>query len=167
MLMNDRSTLVLRQITAQPISPTGFAPYGQVMGPTEDGKPFDQADAQLVLDQGIPRFYIMRLAQRPLRFTRITQHKRCTQCLGSVQGQPWYLAVAPPSDPIDLDQLQVFKISGICFVKLDLGTWHAGPYFDHTDWMDFYNLELSDTNLTDHTTYDLGEILGLEFAIVG
>ena len=34
-------------------------------------------------------------------------------------------------------------------VKLQQGTWHAGPFF-HAPSALFYNLELGDTNLTDH-----------------
>jgi len=33
-------------------------------------------------------------------------------------------------------------------------TWHAGPLFKGTPHMDFYNLELSDTNVVDHNTHD-------------
>ncbi|XP_024517675.1 uncharacterized protein LOC9657510 [Selaginella moellendorffii] len=37
--------------------------------------------------------------------------------------------------------------------KLNEGTWHAGPLFGDRDSMVFYNLELSDTNVVDHTTH--------------
>jgi hypothetical protein len=42
----------------------------------DDGKVFDHEDAQLVLDKGTPRFYLMRLpARKPaLTFDRITFH---------------------------------------------------------------------------------------------
>lgn len=39
------------------------------------------------------------------------------------------------------------------FIKLHAGTWHAGPLFEGEDSMAFYNLELSDTNVTDHNTH--------------
>ena len=32
------------------------------------------------------------------------------------------------------------------------GCWHAGPFFEGGD-KDFLNLELSDTNLADHTSH--------------
>ncbi len=56
------------------------------------------------------------------------------------------------------------KITGSCFVTLAVGTWHAGPYFDDPT-LNFYNLELSDTNVVDHTTCDLQETYGLTIAI--
>jgi ureidoglycolate hydrolase len=140
-------------LIAQPITPANFQPYGQVIYPIDDHQPFDQNAAQLVLDQGIPRFYIMRLAQRSLSFQKITRHQKCTQCLGSLAGRDWLLAVAPPGT--DVENLQAFAIPGLCFVKLHVGTWHAGPYFTGHEYVDFYNLELSDTNITDHETQTL------------
>lgn len=47
----------------------------------------------------------------------------------------------------------VFQIPGNCFIKLDVGTWHPGPYFDD-QFVDFYNLELSDTNINDYEIYN-------------
>lgn len=156
-----------RPLVLQPLCPETFDPYGQVIAPLGDGVPFGPQDAQLVLTAGQPRFYIMRLLQRGRRFERITRHRRCTQCLGALGGMPWFLAVAPPSvqpEP-DLEQLQAFVVPGDCFIKLHVGTWHAGPYFD-AEQVDFYNLELSDTNVVDHDTFSFGDRLGLSFELV-
>ena len=54
-----------------------------------------------------------------------------------------------------------FKIPPGVFVKLNVGTWHAGPYFTAKE-MDFYNLELVDTNIVDHNVKNFEE----EFVIV-
>ncbi len=144
-----------------------FKPYGQLITPSEDGKMYDDTDAQLNLNNGIPRFYIMRLTERGRRFHRITRHEQCSQCLGSLEGKEWFLGVAPPQqeDYPNIEQLQAFKIPGNCFIKLEVGTWHAGPYFDH-DFVDFYNLELSDTNVVDHFTYDFLKQDNLTFEMV-
>jgi len=157
----------LHQLTAQPITTENFRAYGQVIFASEDGKPYDHEDARLSLDQGTPRFYIMRLQRKGRRFSRITRHVCCTQCLGSLEGKDWLIAVAPPAPAAEpaLDDLAAFLIPGNCFIKLEVGTWHAGPYFDH-DWVDFYNLELSDTNVTDHQTCNLLGRYRLEFEIV-
>ena len=49
--------------------------------------------------------------------------------------------------------LTAFRIPSNCFVKLHAGTWHAGPLFPEPDKVNFYNLELSDTNVIDHNTH--------------
>lgn len=157
---------LIQTILAKPITPEGFRPYGQLIRATADGKGFDTEDAQLQISQGIPRFYIMRLQNRGRRFDKITRHRRCTQCLGSLNGKTWLMAVAPPSnsDRPDLEAMLAFQIPDDCFIKLELGTWHAGPYFDHES-VDFYNLELSDTNFVDHQTCDLRTTYGVTIEI--
>lgn len=118
----------------------------------------------------------MHLDSRPLKFSSITHHESVTQCLGSIGGNVWYLGVAKPSIadssevnadkcmnvvkshcghfyvPPAVDDVRVFRISGPKFLKLNRGTWHAGPLFK-ADTMDFYNLELSNTNVSTSIPY--------------
>ena len=99
-------------------------------------------------------------------------HPRVTQCFGSIGGHVWYLGVAKPSlldpDQVEgdrgsnvvqshdghfymppaIEDVRVFRFSGRKFVKLNMGTWHAGPLFDPQMKMDFYNLELSNTHVS-------------------
>ncbi|MBW4653045.1 MAG: ureidoglycolate lyase [Kaiparowitsia implicata GSE-PSE-MK54-09C] len=152
----------LKHLTAEWVTSERFQAFGQVITASPDGKAFDHSDAQLILDQGIPRFYIMRLHRRGRQFHTITRHQRCTQCLGSLEGQDWLIAVAPsqPAAQPALDEIRAFRIPGNCFIKLNLGTWHAGPYFDQ-EVIDFYNLELNDTNSIDHETCNLQQAYGV------
>ncbi|GJP68223.1 hypothetical protein CLOP_g24954 [Closterium sp. NIES-67] len=129
----------------------------------------------------------MRLRDRPLGFNRITHHARVTQCLGAVGGQPWFLGVAPPSlvqgdggddddegvqrgaagqryRPPEPGAVRVFVMEGAVVVKLHAGTWHAGPLFAQP-CMDFFNLELQDTNVVDHTTHNFAQSDGAVFEI--
>lgn len=159
---------IVQQLQAKLVTQTNFQRYGQVIFPNKDGKPYGSEDAQLNLQNGIPRFYIMQLHRRGCKFHTITRHIQCTQCLGSLEGKDWLIAVAPPNNSADepaLEEITAFHIPGNCFIKLDMGTWHAGPYFEH-EFVDFYNLELSDTNLVDHCTHNLLKIHNLEFEIV-
>ncbi|XP_042511559.1 uncharacterized protein LOC122086662 isoform X3 [Macadamia integrifolia] len=157
-------------------TPESFKEFGQVIELSHDGEEFGPQDAQLDLSRGIPRFYIMRLETRSLTFNAITYHSKVTQCLGNVGGHVWYLGIAKGSivDPKETvphpdqevmqsecghyyvpphpDDVCVFRISGPKFLKLNIGTWHAGPLFK-ADAMEFYNLELSNTNVVDHTKY--------------
>lgn len=160
-------TYLLLKLRPQPVTAEAFQPFGQVIFASEDGKIYDSEDAQLHLSNGIPRFYIMRLQYRGMKFDRITRHQQVTQCLGSLEGKEWFLAVAVPSPAAtpEWESITAFRIPGNCFVKLNLGTWHAGPYFVEPT-VDFYNLELSDTNITDHDTCNLMETYGVEYDIV-
>ena len=159
--------LAPQQIPAVPISWSDFQPYGELILPSPDGKAFDASDAVLKLDLGIPRFYIRHLTRGGRTFNKITRHNLCTQCLGSLNGKTWLMAVCPPSHTTtpDIDRLKAFRIPGNCFIKLEVGTWHAGPYFDD-EAIDFYNLELSDTNIIDHFTYNFAANQSIQFEIV-
>lgn len=158
----------VQELQAEWITPENFRRYGQVISPSEDGKTFDVEDAQLNLENGTPRFYIMRLEKRGRKFNKITRHLQCTQCLGSLAGKDWLIAVCPPHNDLNqpvLAEIAAFRIPGNCFIKLNQGTWHAGPYFEH-EFVDFYNLELADTNVVDHFTHDFLQSHQLEFEMV-
>ncbi|NEN96153.1 MAG: Ureidoglycolate hydrolase [Moorea sp. SIO1F2] len=157
----------IQKLHAEWVTSENFQPYGQVIFASEDGKPYDQDDAQLNLDNGTSRFYIMRLHHKGRKFDKITRHVQCTQCLGSLEGKDWFMAVAPPTqdDQPVLEDIAAFRIPGNCFIKLEVGTWHAGPYFDQ-EFIDFYNLELADTNVVDHFTHDFIDSHQLQFEIV-
>jgi ureidoglycolate hydrolase len=158
----------IQQLQAQWITPENFQVYGQLISASEDGKSYDVEDAQLDLRNGIPRFYIMRLLHKGRKFHKITRHVQCTQCLGSLEGKDWLIAVAPSNNEVEqpaLADISAFRIPGNCFIKLEVGTWHAGPYFDH-EFVDFYNLELNDTNVADHFTHNFLTSHQLEFEIV-
>lgn len=143
----------------QLIDPDRFRAFGQVIYPTGDGKGWDDGDANLDLSQGIPRVYIMRLPHQGLSFRHITQHRRCTQCLAALGGGEWFLGVARPEikpDRLCAADVELFRIVGHCLVKLEAGTWHGGPFFREVE-MDFFNLELADTNITDHHSVQLDQ----------
>ncbi|KAL1360095.1 uncharacterized protein [Arachis hypogaea] len=183
--MEETKAVTLKPIEA---TPSTFKDYGQVIEASPDDDEFSPHDAQLDLSKGIPRFYIMHIENRPLTFSNITHHASVTQCLGSIGGHAWYLGVAKPSIvesdelkdntgkkivqsrcghsyvPLAIDDVQIFKISGSKFLKLNRGTWHAGPIFKE-DAMDFYNLELSNTNVIDHTTHSFKKDNGVVFLI--
>ena len=160
-------------LPVQPLTEAAFVPFGQIIAAGEDGVPFGPHEAQLDLARGVPRFYIMKLHQRPLGVRQITRHRAVTQCLAAVGGAEWLIAVAPPGDADDpgaeprVEDIVAFRVPGDVAIKLDRGTWHAGPYFEPAE-LAFFNLELADTNIVDHDTCDLaaryGVVLELETA---
>lgn len=155
----------------EPITREAFAPFGDLIEATEDGVPFGPQDARLDLAGGTPRFYIMRLHAKPALVRRITRHRGVTQCLASVGGRPWFIAVAPPlglDDPAAEpapDGIRGFLVPGDVAVMLHKGTWHAGPFFEGGE-LSFFNLELSDTNEVDHHNSHLDRRHGLVLKLV-
>jgi ureidoglycolate lyase len=158
-------TLPVNELTEE-----AFAPFGQIIAPAEDGVPFGPHEAQLDLARGTPRFYIMKLKHRPPAFRQITRHCAVTQCLASVGGADWLLAVAAPGNPDDPDEapaadgIVAFRIPGDVAVKLHRGTWHVGPFFE-PETVAFFNLELADTNIVDHDNCDLAARYGSIYEI--
>jgi ureidoglycolate hydrolase len=169
--MSDVRDIHIRDLAAQKLTAEAFAPYGTVIPPMEDGVPFGPQDAGLSLFGGTPRFYAMRLSSRGLTFSRINRHRNVTQVLASAGGLPWLIAVAPPpladapeAEPA-LDDIRAFRIPGDAGIMLRLGAWHAGPLFELAE-QSFFNLELSDTNVTDHWNCDLAKRYGVAFRVV-
>ena len=160
----------IRDLPVLDLTPEAFAPYGTVIPPMEDGTPFGPHDAALHLIGGTPRFYAMRLPNRGLVISRITRHRNVTQVLASAGGFPWLIAVAPPPD-VDaadaeprLEDIRAFRIPGDAAVMLKVGAWHAGPLFEMPE-ASFFNLELADTNLTDHWSCDLAARYGVSLRV--
>lgn len=170
--MSPSAAFALRTIPVEPLTPQAFAPFGTVIVPREDGGPFGPGEAQLDLTQGLPRFYAMRLSGRGFIVTRITRHRRVTQVLASAGGRAWRMAVAPPRGLDDgdaeptVEDIRAFDIPGDVAVMLCKGTWHAGPLFAEGTTQSFFNLELADTNLTDHHTCDLAARYGIALDVV-
>lgn len=150
-------TAEIIRVTPQRATPETIAPFGTLIEAGEDGTPFGPADARLELGAGTPRLYIMRIANRGLVVKGITRHRKVTQCLAATKGAEWFVCLAAPGNPDAEDAkpdpkgIACFRIGGDVALALHRGTWHAGPFFVGPE-QDFLNLELSDTNETDHHT---------------
>lgn len=161
--------VTLRQIPAKAVTHESIKPYATLLEAGIDGTPFGPADAPLFLGNAVeytPRFYLMKLERKALTISHITRHRKVTQCLAALNGKSWFILLAPPgdndnpNDKPDTSQLAAFTVSGSQAIALKQGTWHAGPYF-LDEFVDFVNLELSDTNITDHQTVNLAVEFGL------
>lgn len=154
---------VRRPVPAQELTDAAFAPYGDIIKPRLSGQQFDRSysydpgkeatHVKLVMTQGEPTLRIMQQRLRGLVFTHMARHRRVSQCLGSLQGKEWFMAVAAPTDFADdarprLEDVTAFRIPGDRIIKLHVGTWHAGPHFTHEECL-FLNLENEDTNTRD------------------
>ena len=156
------------RIPIQNLEDKAFAPCGEIIRPRRAGGQFDNnpydpetaaGEATLTLANGVPRLWLMQLAGPRLIFGNLARHRRVSQCLGSMHGKEWFIAVAPPDNLADgarpdIARLIAFRIPGDCVIKLHVGTWHAGPLFAHDECL-FFNLENLDTNKRDFDTADL------------
>ncbi|CAB4704560.1 MAG: hypothetical protein F2667_05890 [Actinobacteria bacterium] len=163
------TTLRTHRLSAAPLSESGFAAYGVVLRSMPDGTPFTEAEAQLDVSGGTPRFYVMHLEDKAPTFVGITRHLATTQTLMSTRGEEWLIAVAPPAAADDdrppaLKDIEAFVVPGNVAITMRKGTWHAGPFFTEPS-VDFANLELSDTNVVDHHTYRLDREIGVQITI--
>lgn len=143
------------QLRATRPTPASFAPFGSLVAPTEDGAAFDAACEPTLSLAPQPRLYVMRLGPRPPTFDRITRHLGVGQCLGALGDGRWWLAVAPPGLPLDASAVVAFEMAPCEVLALDVGTWHAGPFFAGPS-RDFVNLEGRTTNVDDHDCRPLG-----------
>ena len=156
--------LPLRELTE-----AAFAPYGQVIAPRQvmgqsvdpNYQPWTNPnEAQLTLTHSQPRLWIMHLPKIGTKFSYIARHRQVTQCLGSLGGKEWLIAVAPPGDLSDaarprIEDIVAFRIPGDRIIKLNIATWHAGPHFVHEECQ-FLNLENMDTRERDFHGVELG-----------
>jgi len=163
--------ILSHKVSAEWITPENFQPYGQLITAydhgTFNGRPSDRSGGVVLnLENGAPFFWGMRLKKTGRNVDRIVRHLECNQCIGSIE-KDWLIVVAPPTEVErpEIEKVTAFRIPGNCFIKIGMGVWHAGPYFDH-DFVDFYNLELADTGDIDYFTHNLSEKDCLEFEIV-
>jgi len=99
----------------------------------------------------------MRIHRRPQPITAMTCHKQATQCLSSAEGRPFWMLLAAPHTQgpvLDASAAWLLKLNPGEGIKLHLGTWHVGPLFE-AESATFFNLELADTNQSDHETLPL------------
>jgi ureidoglycolate hydrolase len=146
------------------LSDCDFDRFGTAILPVDDMTPQSDRDAQLHFAGDNLRYYVMRLQRRPAVVGSMTRHLHASQCLGSADAQPWWIAVADGAiapEHLDVSRVQLVKVMPGEGVKLHPGTWHAGPFFAAKSAL-FFNLELSDTNLTDHNFQQLATPVKLQ-----
>lgn len=152
-------------IRAQDLTDEAFTPYGDIIKPRVSGEQFDRAysydsskertHVNLVMTNGEPTLRIMHQRLRGLAFSKMARHCRVSQCLGSLQGKDWFMAVAAPTNgdlQPRLKDITAFRIPG---------TWHAGPHFKHEECL-FLNLENKDTNTRDFQEVTLPQACQIE-----
>ncbi len=130
----------------------------------DDMTPAGKQDAELTFGPGQLRYYVMRVPRHPQPITAMTRHRQATQCLSSAEGRPFWILLAAPDiqgPVLDASAAWLLKVNPGEGIKLHLGTWHAGPLFQAAS-ASFFNLELADTNQSDHETLPLSRSVNVE-----
>lgn len=156
------SQILSKKLPAELLTLESFRPYGELITAqdqgTYNGRPSDRSGGVVLnLENGTPFFWGMRLKKTGQNVDKIFRHLECNQCIGSIK-KDWFIVVAPPTEVErpEIEKLTAFRIPGNCFIKIGMGVWHAGPFFNY-DFVDFYNLELADTGDRDHFTHNFIE----------
>ncbi|MEB3158163.1 MAG: ureidoglycolate lyase [Synechococcus sp.] len=150
-------------LTALGLSECRLERFGTAILPVEDMQPAGPEEPRLRFGGDNLRYYLMRLQRRPPVVASMTRHLHATQCLGSADARPWWIALAEPGlspGALDHTNVQLVKVMPGEGLKLHQGTWHAGPFFEEASAL-FFNLELSDTNQNDHNCQQLAIALRL------
>jgi ureidoglycolate lyase len=123
------------EIPLQPLTPDGFAGFGQILGDFDAPPVFEaphlcswRLDFEL---QGPAELMVVRYFHQPFELTAIERHFDVTQSFIPLGDQPSIMVVAAPTDPQDRsavpdpDALSAFYIPGDRGIMLWRGTWHA------------------------------------------
>ena len=124
----------VRRLAAQPLTATGFAPFGVL--PPDEGGPGPTADLTFTLDDGWVNFIghaASEVEQGPTgpRCDHLNRHDTHTQTLVPMDGDALLVVASPEvrfADPTDVDAVAAFVVPQHQPVHLHRGTWHWGPY---------------------------------------
>ena len=143
------------EIPLRPLTPEGFAPFGQIIG-DDPGTPPVFTGAQLrswrmdfEVDGPAELMFIRYAHQRPFAFTALERHLSVTQTFVPLGGASSVMVVAAPTDPDgvpDPAAVRAFHFPGDRGLILWRGTWHALTRFPiHPDGAAFAFITGRDT----------------------
>jgi len=122
-------------LNPQPLTPEGFAPYGEVLTSAgRAGRPInagsslrvDLADPDLLADGGHPSLSVFRAsaARLPCPARVLERHRLGTQTFVPLAGTPYIVVVALGGDAPRADTLAAFLADGTSGITLARGVWH-------------------------------------------
>ncbi len=125
----------LVEIPLRPLTPEGFAPFGQIIGdpgasPVFTGATFQSWSLDSEVEGPAELMFIRYIHQRPFAFTALERHLNVTQTFVPLGGAESVMVVAPPaplySDGVpDPTVVRAFHFPGDRGLMLWCGTWHA------------------------------------------
>jgi ureidoglycolate lyase len=152
----------IHTVRAEPLTPAGFAPFGQVLSSEHTGT----SEAVIELRDGeMFHLNVLSYERTSLRCDHLNAHHRATQALVALGGKPTLLVVAPAGTAFTtrdgLESVRAFVCDGTAGVNLALGTWHWGPYplADRVDLLNLQGAGFADDNEIAHLERDLGVVV--------
>ncbi len=131
----------VRSITAEPITPEAFAPFGIVLSPDgHERQPIDlYAGTKDVYRAGAiesdrpMEWLVVRSRLRPFRVVYLERHLELTQAFIPLGGSPLLVVVARADAQEEngiptLEELHAFVIPGDTGAQIHRGVWHEPPY---------------------------------------
>lgn len=122
-------------LVAEPLTPAGFAAFGDVIATDGEAVPINQGMAERYPDlaglsfdaeQGRPA--ISRVACRPehlpVTLRLLERHPLGSQAFIPLDGQRYLVAVAPPGERPDISSLRVFWAGAHQGINYHPGVWH-------------------------------------------
>lgn len=124
-----------RTLTAEPLTPEAFAPYGDVIASTGESIPINQgkgwrypdlAQVEVIAEDG--RAAISRVAcapeDTPVPLRLMERHPLGSQAFIPVNGQRYIVVVAPAGEPPRPEAIRAFLANGNQGINYHRGIWH-------------------------------------------
>lgn len=132
-------------VTAQPLTPESFEPFGGVLSPSPEAsgprRPIDLYGGTIDVFRGGPidaddpvEFLISRSSVREFRVQFLERHMRLAQSFFPLSGGGFICVVARPDAPLTadgtpaFDEIHAFLVPPGCGITLHRGTWHEPPF---------------------------------------
>lgn len=159
-------------VPVQPLTPEGYAPYGQVFTGqpgNPDGRATTIDDLSIAdLSGGRATMRLLTVRWRDFTFTHMEQHASFTQAFLPADGQPAISVVCRPTgepgSPPDLSTIKAFLMDGTQGILLGKGTWHC-PLYPITTKATYALITCMDTPPETEDYLDVSQIAGHPFRV--
>ncbi len=177
-------------IAVEPLTAAAFAPFGTMLAKPDrpadfEGNRSHSWDLPFATD-GTAKISYSRFYRQPMKFALLERHFNVTQGFVPLDGSPFVMVVAPPTDRDGPDAipapeaLRAFYLDGAAGLLMHAGTWHTLDRFPATtphvdvlfltaqETQDELVREKADGTTPVHTqVIDCRKTMGVEFEVTG